>query len=218
MFKILAIVVGAAVLLVGVAFVALFVTLVIRIRREMAASFAAAVAEKEAAGDYGGLSSHTSVFGFPISFSTHYQAKPRRYRRNGASHVRHCVQRLIASNAPHTWLYFYSSGRHSGFSLEKYVSEPWEEAFEIRMMFNRLQDPACESIARAFFDDLDIDPRWDSLEGSPTCPTRVLIWPIGAPVEQLPVLCQTILSDLCQVTPGEALNITYNDRQDDRII
>jgi len=204
----LAILVGVVVLVIGTCFAAIL----LKVRRQMAAHLAATVAQNE--GFRG--SSHTTVFGVPITVSNHYQPKPRTYRRNGASHIPHYIERMLETNSPHATVYFYSMGRRRGFSVEKWVleapDEACEEAIAVSMMFSSLNPPSYEAAARAFFEERNMSPYSDSLQGNAQRPTRVIQWPVESELAGLIDLSKTILRELCEVSPEEPLRIIFNDR------
>lgn len=71
------------------------------------------------------------------------------------------------------------------------------------------ENPEREERIRNFFRTRGIDPTTDYLAGNGGVPdaTRCLDFPLSGSDEELTSLCGTILQQLCQISPDEALNI-----------
>ena len=137
-----------------------------------------------------------------------YNAAPDHHPTNGVSHIGPYVARLLLPSKPFKFLSLFTTDGQRGCALcakggavSVSFTVPWKT------------EPQREAAIRAFFRARGIVPGEDYLAGNGGDPaaTRLLEYPLYGDAAELTTLTQSMLRELCGVSPTEALDIDYRD-------
>jgi hypothetical protein len=154
----------------------------------------------------------TTSKGRGITFSrsgVSMEAAPDHYAANGFDHIQPYVSRLLVPTNRFKSIALFTPDGNRGFGLDAR-----DGVVTAGLTVEWRQEPQKEADIREFFKALQIEPSRDYLAGNGGVPdaTRVLDYPIKGDADQISALVKRILHELCGLSPGEPLDITYRDK------
>jgi hypothetical protein len=138
-----------------------------------------------------------------------FGAAPAHYATNGFNHIEPYVARLLVPTNTFKYLSFFTPDGNRGFGFNARNG-----LVQATLTVEWRQEAQREADIRAFFSSLGIVPSQDYLAGNGGVPdsTRILEYPVGGNPDQVTALTKRILKELCDVSPTEALGISYEDK------
>lgn len=134
---------------------------------------------------------------------------PEHFETKGFDQIETYVTRLLNSDSDYRAIIFSTSDGDRAFLIYTRGS-----ATSASLDVDWREHPEKEAAIRAFFAKLNIAPSQDYLAGNGGIndSTRMLEYPLEGNASQIAALTKRIMSELCDIRPDEALDISFRDK------
>jgi hypothetical protein len=135
--------------------------------------------------------------------------RPDRFPHNGFDQIESYISRLLVRSPQFRSAIIFTPDGNRGLGLHAR-----DEEVTANLQVDWRQNPKREAAIRGFFTALGIKPRRDYLAGNGgiSDSIRCFSYPVVGTVGEITLLTQRILSELCGISPTEALDITFQQR------
>jgi len=129
------------------------------------------------------------------------------YADNGVEHIAPYISRLLVPSEGYKVLHIFTLDRIRGCGVLAHGP-----VIQVSFVMEGLRKSPREENIRSFFASIGSRPSSDYLASKGR--TRILQYPVSGTAEELTALIKTILQELCDISPKEALTIRYEERRD----